>query len=1166
MTLTIGKTFSKPIDRPIDGVIKADSESSLKTEFEEYVITSEISSHLGDLLESYNNFDTKNGAWISGFFGSGKSHLLKILAYLLENRSIEKETAVDIFSKKLDEFPLVRGSLRKAVSIPSNSLLFNIDQRANIITKSETDALLSVFQMVFDDFCGYYGKQAYIAKFERDLDSLGEIGNTRLDQFKIEYQTIAGKEWERGREQAILESENIDLAYAKVSGQSTAQTAGILKQYRNDLKIAIEDFATAVKTKIDALGPKHRLNFFVDEVGQYIAEDIKLMTNLQTIAETLFTRCGGRSWLFVTSQQDIETVVGDMNQKQSNDFSRIQARFQVRLPLNSADVEKVIQKRLLVKTEAAEVKLGNLFDREENNLKALFDFTDVSIPIKKFSDREGFISSYPFPPYQYDLFQLAITALSQHNAFEGRHRSVGERSMLGVFQDVAKSISGEQIDKLSTFDLMYDGIKSALKADIQKSVLQAEKNIDDEFAIRVLKVLFLVKYVDNFNSTLRNISILLLSEFEMNITNFEQSVKNALDTLEKLSLIQRDGDDYEFLTNEEKDIEAEIKAIDIDNSEISKIFGELVFDIILRVQKIKHTDSGNEYSFGRKLDDQILRHEHELSINVISPFYRNIESTENLLIQNLGQDELLVILNPDAKFVLDIQLYRRTEKFLQQNRRDTNTTTRNNIIENKREQNSRLYKEIETQLRTMMSESQLFVRGEELNIGGSDPKERILKGFQTLIDKVYINLQMLRNENFTESDIKEALVIKDELPGVSSDQLPEPEQEVLNYILSQDKIGVKVTASRLTEQFGYKPYGWPSIATLCITARLQCKGKLEARSDAEILEGDNLASKLCNSRLLNNIQFTPQVEITQAQLRDAKNSYQKLFKEPANGQDPNSHGIEWIKQISNLSDETTNLLGQKERYPFVKSLEPLSKNISETIGKPALWYVAESAQCENQLLDGIEENLDNILEFMGSQQKQIFDEIFEFSRNQATNIASVDIHAEKEFSEFLLNLTCPTGPVVRSMKEKYSKLKEKIELAVVKERDSFQKTIDSILLKIKKTTEFSKLSSEKKTEITKKIESEKDVISTLQFIPVIKERNRTMQENLLTNILAEINHLLNPKEAVGEGSQPKFIRISDISIEFDKPYLTNDEDVKQYCEILMKNLLDELKNKKRVII
>lgn len=139
-----------------------------------------------------------------------------------------------------------------------------------------------------------------------------------------------------------------------------------------------------------------RLNFFVDEVGQYIADNVKLMTNLQTIAESLNTKCKGQAWIIVTAQQAITEVVGDMTARQENDFSKIQARFANRMPLNSADVAEVIQRRLLCKTDAAQIRLGNLHDKEENNLKTLFDFADGSIRLKNYRDREHFIASYPF--------------------------------------------------------------------------------------------------------------------------------------------------------------------------------------------------------------------------------------------------------------------------------------------------------------------------------------------------------------------------------------------------------------------------------------------------------------------------------------------------------------------------------------------------------------------------------------------------------------------------------------------------------------------------------------------------------------------------------------------------------------------------------------------------
>jgi chromosomal replication initiation ATPase DnaA len=127
MATALRSIFAKPIDRPIDGVIKADDEASLRVELDEYVITDEIGRRLETFLEAYNNYDTANGVWISGFFGSGKSHLLKILALLLENREVDGVHAFDIVAEKLTGNPMLAGALRKAGALPSKSILFNID-------------------------------------------------------------------------------------------------------------------------------------------------------------------------------------------------------------------------------------------------------------------------------------------------------------------------------------------------------------------------------------------------------------------------------------------------------------------------------------------------------------------------------------------------------------------------------------------------------------------------------------------------------------------------------------------------------------------------------------------------------------------------------------------------------------------------------------------------------------------------------------------------------------------------------------------------------------------------------------------------------------------------------------------------------------------------------
>ena len=128
-----------------------------------------------------------------------------MLALVLENREVDGTSAHDIFAEKLKREPMLAGALNKAVSIPSKSILFNIDQKADVISKSDVDALLAVFQKVFDEFCGFYGKQPHIAQFERDLHSRGQF-----DAFKAAFQDAAEKSWESGREKALLEAKNVD--------------------------------------------------------------------------------------------------------------------------------------------------------------------------------------------------------------------------------------------------------------------------------------------------------------------------------------------------------------------------------------------------------------------------------------------------------------------------------------------------------------------------------------------------------------------------------------------------------------------------------------------------------------------------------------------------------------------------------------------------------------------------------------------------------------------------------------------------------------------------------------------------------------------------------------------------------------------------------------------
>lgn len=1177
--MTLKTIFKKPVNRPIEGVIKADDEANLRLEMEEYVLTNEVEKRLEYFLDAYNNYEGANGVWVSGFFGSGKSHLLKMLALLLENCLIEGETpALDFFLPKCGDNEILRGDLKRAVSIPSKSILFNIDQKADVISKTQVDALLAVFVKVFDEMCGYYGKQGHIAQFERDLDSRG-----LYEKFRASYRDIAGVEWNKGREQALLESQNIASAYATVTGNPEGSASGILDKYRSQYRVSIEDFAEQVKAYIDRQGPTFRLNFFVDEVGQYVAGNVKLMTNLQTIAESLATKCRGRSWVIITAQEEMDSVLGEMSRQQSNDFSKIQDRFANRMKLTSADVAEVIQKRLLLKDDDGVSRLSNIYHEQANNFKTLFDFADGSLTYRNFQDRDHFIHSYPFIPYQFALFQSVIQNLSQHNAFEGKHSSVGERSMLGVFQQVAIQIGGHDLGQLATFDLMFEGIRTALKSNIQRAILTAEKHLDNPFAVRLLKTLFLVKYVKEFKPTIRNLCVLVLDGFDRDLPQLRRKVEEALNLLEQQTYIQRNGEQYEYLTDEEKDVEQEIKNTEVESADVAGELEKIIFDHTLKNRKIRFDESGQDYAFSRKLDDRLHGREYELTVHVITPFHESAESESILRMQSMGRDELLVIMPPDDRLVRDILMYKRTEKYIRQNVSITQQEVVKRILTDKGFQNRQRYTELEQHIRGLLGKAKLFVAGAEVEIGGEDPVLRITRGFHDLIVRAYSNLRMLRGINFTENDIAKWIDTSQmNLFGNDPASLSEAEQEVMAFIQSNSRGGVRTTIKMLLERFERKPYGWYYAAILCTLAKLCARGKIEVRTDGNILEGDDLERALRNTHGHGNVVLDPQIDFTASQVRSLKEFFEDFFDSPPRSNEAKALGKETGAALQDLVHQLTPLVAQSAQYPFLSALAPALEQLKDLTGKPYTWYLTEFLRQEDTLLDLKEKVLDPIRKFMSGPQKSIFETARKFIQAQEPNFTYLGGDEAAEVQAVLADPECFRGSRMQQVKTSVDSLQQKVSDQLAHEIKKAGETSVALMERIQTMDEFISLPADRQAQLTRPFTTFTQEIERQKLIAVIRDSLRRFEEDEYPKLLARLGNETKKgeeQETKGEPEetkgQPKiknqeakieYVPSRSIRISFGKAWLANETDVERYLDAMREALMKEISEGKRIQI
>jgi hypothetical protein len=1177
--------FSKAVDRQIEGVIKADDEASLRLEIEEYVLTDEIKKRLDGFLQAYNNNGAANGVWISGFFGSGKSHLLKMLALLLENRQINGTSALERFLPKCGDDPFLQADLRRAVAIPSKSILFNIDQKADVISKTQIDALLAVFVKVFDEMCGYYGKQGHIAQFERELDARG-----LYEQFKSAYQSVAGKTWQKGREQALLEAKSIARAYAMTLGGDESAATGILDKYRSQYRVSIEDFADMVHSYIEQQTARpgnqgFRLNFFVDEVGQYIAENVKLMTNLQTIAESLATRCRGRAWIIVTSQNDMTTVIGEMNKQQSNDFSKIMARFNSKMLLTSTDVAEVIQKRLLDKTPEAKIQVRELYRQHSNNFGTLFGFSDGSREYKVYRDEDEFVLSYPFVPYQFELFQSAIENLSRHNAFEGKHSSVGERSMLAVFQQVAIGLGAQELGQLATFDLMFAGIQTTLKSQTQQAVLAAERQLPNRFAVQLLKALFLVKYVREFKPTLRNLWILMIDHFNQDLPSLRKRVEDALNLLEQQTFIQRNGDLYEYLTDEEKDVEQEIKNTEVDAEDVVAELEKIVFDHIIRQRKIRHEENGQDYPFSRKLDDRLFGREYELAIHIVTPFNENVGNETVLRMQSMGRDELLIILPPDDRLVRDLLLYKRTEKYVRQNISSTQHEGVKRILTDKAAQNGDRLVEMQKLVQNLISRAGLFVAGAPIEIGAEDPQTRIQRGFRELIARAYPNLRMLRGTIYTENDIATSLkVLQPELFTT----LPEAEQELLAFIQSNNRIGVRTTLKSLLEKFERKPYGWYYAAILCTLAKLCGLGKIEVRADGNLLEAEALERAFRNTSAHGNIILEPQVEFTASQVRALKQFFEDFFDAPARSSEAKALGMETSAALQELAHQLTTLAAQASQYPFLNALTPVLENLKEMTGKPYSWYLTEQSRLEGTMLDAKERVIDPVRKFMSGPQRDIFDNVRTFVQTQEPNFSYIDGQEAAQIVAILTDPECFKGNRMQLVKTQLETLHDNVTTRVEAEITKAKETIDSLKNRLCGMAEFGALNGDQQQQIVHPFDEFSAAIERQKLIAVIRDTRRRFEENDYQRLLSQMTSWAQPAPtseplpesgvASARDSGPKptpsgkmeprieYIPSRSVKVLFEKAWLADEADVERYLESMREALLDEIRKGRRIQI
>jgi hypothetical protein len=1163
--MKIHELFLKPVDRPIDGVIKADDARNLQIELEEYVVTRDVARGLGIFTDRYLTELTANGVWISGFFGSGKSHLLKILSLILDGQPLANGVRpADIVLPKIDD-EIVKANLRKATAIPSRSILFNIDQKFDGIGGDHSAPILEVFVKVLNELQGYYGKQGYIARFEHDLDVRGDFV-----PFKETYLRVNGTTWEKDREAiATARKAAFAKAYAAHFGVAEAEASNLMRQVREDYRVSIESFAQMVKDYIARQPPGFRLNFFVDEVGQFIGQDSKLMLNLQTVAETLGTVCDGRAWVFVTSQADLQGVLGSFKGMAEQDITKILGRFKTQITLAGADVREVVQKRLLAKKEDEPEVLTNIYDREKDNFQTLYRFGDNSRDFKGWRGSDEFCAFYPFHTYQFDLFQSAIQQLSKHGIFIGKFLSVGERSMLAVFQDVAKSVRNEDVGQLATFDLMYDGISAAILAHLQTTIKMAERQLGEGIPIRILKSLFLLKWVREFKATPRNVAILLIDRPDIDIRAHEKAVLEALAQLESQSYLQRNADLYEFLTDTEKDIEVEIKNTEIDESQVADLLSKVLFADVLRDPKIRYEGNGQDYSYARKLDDELIGREADIALNIITTEHPNHTNATTLAAQNTGKAELLAVLPADTSLTDQARLFLKTQKYVQQNT-GAGDESRKAILDQRGQQNSIRRSAMQETATQFLSKAPLYLNGSRLDtVGEGDARNRFAKACQELISFSFPNLRMLKGA-YDESTLSQALLAQDDLLTSGTQAPSEAEQEILTYVMRNQDNGTRTSIEEIVRNFGRRPYGWYSMAVLTLVSRLFRMGKVELRA-AELLDARSAFDHLKNTRQHGSVRVRLQEQFDATKVNALKTFHHDFFDRPNSGTEARSVGQFTSEAFAAEARDLTLLVDQASRYSFLEPLRPIVAQLSTLAEKDYNYLLNHLADFQDDLLTAKDDLLSPIKAFMHGPQRAAFDDAIAFLREEEANFAEVPATEVQPLRDLAASSHPYRGNAVPAAKAAVAKLRVTLANLLTTERDGALAALESHQARLEAVDDFKALDAPALQQVLAPSLAAREAIQSARFLTGIRDRLQRYATQDYPAQLALASRLAAPKPSGKPGDQPKPTRTpvqytpaTSLRPQCGLPYIASEADLEQWLDALRDAAKAELKAGNRI--
>lgn len=970
--MIIRDMFADDINRKINGVIKVDqaADEVIEQELNEYVITKELKKHFITFFNYYSDAldepTADTGVWISGFFGSGKSHFLKMLSYLLENKEVNGIRSVERFRKKFEDDPATYMMIDRSTKVETETILFNIDIEGSI-NKDKT-AVLRVFAKTFYNHLGFFGDNLKVAKLEQYIDQQG-----KTEQFRRTFEEKKGMSWLESRKAFAFNGKYIIPTLMEVLDMSEEDARSWFND-KSAIEFSIAQLVEDIKDYLKTKPNNFRLLFMVDEVGQYVGTDTDMLLNLQSLVEKIGSECGGKVWVVCTGQEAIDEII----KVRADEFSRIQARFKTRLSLSSSSVDEVIQKRILKKNKDAEAELESVYNKNDSVLRNLFSFTDSILDIKGYSGPGEFAANFPFVPYQFIIMQKVFAEIRKHGN-SGKHLSGGERSMLSGFQEATQKIQEKDEYALVPFFRFYDTVHTFLDGSIRRVIERCQRAADNGDGIEaldvdVLKLLYLIRYIDDIPANLDNIVILMADDIRMDKITMRETIRDCLNHLMSQNYIGRTGEVYNFLTDEEQDIQREIKSTTVDTASIVDRIGQMIFADIFTTKKYRY--GKYDFAFDQMVDGITIGNiTGGMRLRFLTVATDTAEKSElRLMTESKGKEAIVVL--AETPYYESLESAMKIRKYVKQRNVNQLPKSVQDIIRDQQDEATKYEQTAMEDLVKAIESAQFYVDGEHIEIKGGNAKSKIEQSLEYLVSHVYSELSLIEKNADTDADIIEILTGADNMmPGMEPNRGAATKIE--EYLEMQAMKNLPTSMADIQSRYSAIPYGWKEIDIAAVVARLIYDQKVTIKYAGSTIQPDNpkLPDMLRKKSEIGKTSISKRQMITATKMRAVKELLREYFDVMDVPDDEDGLVAFVVQKFTDLKDHYLELKGRYEghKYPeqnlVLASIEQMDKILSQRKDNIAL--IDAILKEEDNLFDN-KEKMQRVEGFF-KNQVQVFD-------------------------------------------------------------------------------------------------------------------------------------------------------------------------------------------------